>query len=182
MSQGRAPVPAGGLLHPAALIAVAVLIVNDHAFKGTLPPVITGKLSDVAGLVFFPLALQGGWETVRSVAARPWGPSRGALAVAIGATGVVFAAIQLSETAMLGYEYALGALQWPLWAALAAASGEPLPGWFPVAGWSDPTDLLTLPALAVAWMVGSTRCADATTTRGAGDTARDRDAGAAPPA
>ena len=47
------------LCHPAVLLAVAACAVNDHLFKGSgwLPGVVTGKLSDVAGLFFFPVLL-----------------------------------------------------------------------------------------------------------------------------
>jgi len=39
------------------LAAVLVLAVNDHVLKGSglLPDMVTGKLSDVAGLFFFPI-------------------------------------------------------------------------------------------------------------------------------
>jgi hypothetical protein len=44
---------------PAFLLAVGVLVVNDHFLKGIglLPGWLTGKLSDVAGLFFFPVLL-----------------------------------------------------------------------------------------------------------------------------
>ena len=47
------------LAHPVPLAAVLVLAINDHVLKGSgwLPAVITGKLSDLAGLFFFPVAL-----------------------------------------------------------------------------------------------------------------------------
>lgn len=42
------PIPGDGLLHPLALLAIGILIVNDHALKAAWPGVVTGKLSDVA--------------------------------------------------------------------------------------------------------------------------------------
>ncbi len=47
------------LTQPLALTAVGVLALNDHVLKGAglLPAWLTGKLSDVAGLAFFPLLL-----------------------------------------------------------------------------------------------------------------------------
>ncbi|MEO7094830.1 MAG: hypothetical protein ABI175_16345 [Polyangiales bacterium] len=45
------------LLHPVALAALAVLIVNDRFLKAAWPSWWTGKLSDVAGMMFFPLLL-----------------------------------------------------------------------------------------------------------------------------
>ena len=38
------------LLHPAFLVALATLVVNDHLLKDAFPGVVTGKLSDFAGL------------------------------------------------------------------------------------------------------------------------------------
>ena len=51
----RAP----SLLRPLPMLAVAVLLLNDHILKGSglLPGWLTGKLSDVAGLFFFPVLL-----------------------------------------------------------------------------------------------------------------------------
>lgn len=45
------------ICHPAVLAAVVVVAVNDHLLKGSglLPGAVTGKLSDVAGLFFFPV-------------------------------------------------------------------------------------------------------------------------------
>lgn len=47
------------LVHPIPLTAVVLLIVNDHVWKGGrgLPAWVTGKISDFAGLFFFPVLL-----------------------------------------------------------------------------------------------------------------------------
>jgi hypothetical protein len=45
------------LRHPVTLSAIALLLLNDHVFKRTFPSVLTGKLSDFAGLFFFPFLL-----------------------------------------------------------------------------------------------------------------------------
>lgn len=45
------------LTHPWSLGAVLTLLVNDHVLKGLAPGWITGKLSDFAGLFFFPFLL-----------------------------------------------------------------------------------------------------------------------------
>ena len=53
-----ADLPIGEALHPVALIAVVVLVVNDWVLKpSSVPAWLTGKLSDVSGLVFAPLVL-----------------------------------------------------------------------------------------------------------------------------
>lgn len=49
---------AGALLHPVTLTAIVVLLLNDHAFKHAWPDTWwTGKLSDLAWMVFAPPAL-----------------------------------------------------------------------------------------------------------------------------
>lgn len=45
------------MCHPATLVAVLVLLVNDHVAKHLWPGFVTGKLSDVAGLVVAPALL-----------------------------------------------------------------------------------------------------------------------------
>jgi len=40
--------------HPITLASVALLILNDHVLKRSVPSALTGKLSDFAGLFFFP--------------------------------------------------------------------------------------------------------------------------------
>lgn len=45
------------MCHPATLVAVLVLLVNDHVAKQLWPGFVTGKLSDVAGLVVAPALL-----------------------------------------------------------------------------------------------------------------------------
>lgn len=114
--------PARGLLHPAWLASLVVLALNDHLLKGSglLPGVLTGKLSDFAGLVVAPLLLAA---LLRVQSVRGWV----ACHVAVGA---VFSAIQLSAVAADG------------WSALMGVCG------FPWVITRDPTDLLTLPALA----------------------------------
>jgi len=45
------------LLHPAFILALAVLLLNDHVLKEAFASPITGKLSDVAGLIVLPVLL-----------------------------------------------------------------------------------------------------------------------------
>lgn len=42
------------LAHPASLLAIVVLLLNDHLWKAAYASPLTGKISDVAGLFFFP--------------------------------------------------------------------------------------------------------------------------------
>ena len=83
--------PERALLHPLWLASLLLLIANDHIFKGSglLHAVITGKLSDVVGLIVAPVLL----------AALLRVSSRRALVACHVATGAVFAAIQFAPGA-----------------------------------------------------------------------------------
>lgn len=160
MSRARAapvgrptPVPGDGLLHPLVVTAVALLALNDHWGKAAVPGWVTGKLSDVAGLAFFPLLLQAGWEVARRAR-----PSTRALAGAVAATALVFTLVKVWPPAAALYRCGLGLLQWPVHALVAWAGERPLPGHRHVALAMDATDLLALPALALAWRWGLRRC------------------------
>ena len=56
------------LLSRAFLVAVSVLLLNDHYLKAAAPGVVTGKLSDLAGLFAFPLFLTALAPRYRSAA------------------------------------------------------------------------------------------------------------------
>jgi hypothetical protein len=45
---------AGWLIHPVTLTGVVLLAVNDHLLKARYPGPVTGKLSDLAGLLVLP--------------------------------------------------------------------------------------------------------------------------------
>lgn len=112
-----------GLAHPTPLLALAVLVLNDHALKGAkvLPGWLTGKLSDFAGLVLFPVLLTA------LVEAHPRAPRRAT--VALGATLATGLAFSLLKTWPAANELANR-----VWGAVVL----------------DPTDLVALPALALA--------------------------------
>jgi hypothetical protein len=133
-----------GLLHPVALAAIALLVLNDHVLKGAIGGPITGKLSDFAGLLFFPLMLQAGWELFSGTS-----PSRRVLLLAAGATAAVFAAVQVLPLATDAYRHGLGWLQFPVRALLEGARAP-----MPVAATADPTDLIALPCAAIAVWIG----------------------------
>jgi hypothetical protein len=111
--------------HPLLVGATAVLLLNDHVLKHVWPGLVTGKLSDVAGLVVAPsvLGLLLGLFLARRTAA----------AAAVLVTGAGFALVKLT----------------------AAGAGVASAAWSVVNGPSvilaDPTDLVALPALGLSW-------------------------------
>jgi len=117
-------------------VALVVLLLNDRVLKAALGTWWTGKLSDVAWLVVAPAL----FAVLLSSAARLAGGSgpaaRTSAAVSVAAVGAGFV---ITKTTSAG----------------AHAASEVLSA---VAGRSvvlaDPTDLLALPALALAWVVG----------------------------
>jgi hypothetical protein len=151
------PVPGDGLLHPIPILAILLMVANDHALKQLWPGLITGKLSDFAGLVFFPLFLQAAWETISNAFGRGAVGDRRVLLVSIIATGVVFASIKLLPVAGNVYRTGLGTLQWLSGVAFSALPGHVYDSPQSVALSADPTDLVALPALAVAWLVSVAR-------------------------
>jgi hypothetical protein len=116
--------------HPLAILALVVLVLNDHVWKQAYPGLVTGKLSDVAGLAFFPLFLA-------ELLGR-----RLSLGLCALLTACVFTAVKLTPLGGDAYRYGLAALQWP-WRALA---GRPFA---PVQLAKDATDLAALPAVLV---------------------------------
>jgi hypothetical protein len=130
------------MLHPVVVTAIFVLLANDHVLKQRFPGAVTGILSDIAGLAFFPLALVAAVELLsrRVTGART-------IAVFVAITGVVFASAELLPSVRIALEVAWG------WSRTAIGGGRP------VAFTADPTDLLALPALVVAWVIGGRRAA-----------------------
>ncbi|MGV9361015.1 hypothetical protein [Amycolatopsis sp. NPDC003731] len=111
--------------HPLTIGATTVLLLNDHVCKPWWPGLVTGKLSDFAGLVAAPpvLGLLLGLFLARRTAA----------AAAVLVTGAGFALVKLT----------------------AAGAGVASAAWSVVNGPSvilaDPADLVALPALGLSW-------------------------------
>jgi hypothetical protein len=106
---------------PLPLAAAALLALNDHVLKGAglLPAWLTGKLSDLAGLFFFPILL----FSLTSLVRPPVDRIRHARALAF-ATGAVFSALKVVPM--------VNAWVAPAWAIVM-----------------DPTDLFALPVLGL---------------------------------
>jgi hypothetical protein len=114
--------------HPLILASIGLLIVNDHILKRLFPSALTGKLSDFAGLFFFPFLLGVLLQVVFRLTAR-W-----ALLAGIFSSALVFSALkllpQVNSTAHHLLENLLG---------------------LPVQIILDPTDLIALLVFFPAW-------------------------------
>ncbi len=121
--------------HPAVIASILALLLNDHLLKAIFPSGLTGKLSDIAGLFFFPFlagaALQGlGWLGRRRFGSRP------ALLAGFIFTAAIFIPIKTLPAANAFAAALVGSiLQGPVYFAL------------------DPTDLLALVMFFPAWQV-----------------------------
>jgi len=150
-------VPGDVLLHPVVLASIAVFIANDHVLKGAAPGWLTGKLSDVAGLVFFPLLVVAGWELLRSAFGRRVDPSARSLIVAVVVTALAFASIKTTEIGASAFATGLGIGQWLVGSAWSFIAAVPAPSIQPAQIVRDPTDLVALLALVGAAAIGLAR-------------------------
>lgn len=120
------------LLHPACWSGIALLALNDHVLKAAVPGLVTGKLSDLAGMVFFPLLL----ERLPLPAGRS---TRRRLAVAATVLGFTFVKATALGTALWNDAYSA------LYRLLGVADGSALV--------NDSTDLVALPLALVAFLL-----------------------------
>jgi hypothetical protein len=133
---------------------VLTMALNDHVLKRAYPGLVTGKLSDVAGMVFFPLLLA---LLVRPLLSRARVTARGAdlaLAALCVATALVFTWTKTTDVGNEAYRVAWGAMQWPARALAAWARGGAAPGLARVVLVKDPTDVLAAPFALVAYWAG----------------------------
>jgi hypothetical protein len=118
------------------LLAVALLGVNDAVLKAQFHNAITGKLSDFAGCFFLPLYTSA---LVKLAAPRLKLGRR--LSIGVATTLAIFVPASLSRSAADAI------------CAAVAMVGEPL-GFGPFWIAADPTDLIALPFVALAYLYG----------------------------
>ena len=157
--RSRHDAPGAALLHPLSLASVLLLGLNDHVLKRVAPGLLSGKLSDFAGVVLLPLFLHAAFEVTVARLRAPPSPelSNRALKVCMLLGLSAFALPEVWPPAETLYRYAFGAAHWPFRAAAAALAGRPLPPLQPVTATADVTDLLALPMGLVAYAVGRRR-------------------------
>ena len=114
------------LASPAAIATLLLLLVNDHVLKQAWPGVVTGKLSDFAGLVVAPLILAAVLAVAGLVRPVEW---------ACALTALGFSAVKVDDGV-----------------AALVSSWWSLTG-IPTTMRADPTDLIALPAVLCALAV-----------------------------
>lgn len=152
--------PGARLLHPLAVLALVVLVLNDHVLKRHQPGPLSGKLSDFAGMLLFPLLLAAAYELgVTRLDGSPPSVRRAnrALVVATLATGLAFSLPEVWPPAETAYRVVFGTLGWPIQAVIALLKGSELPPLGRAHATADPTDLLALPMGGVALFIGLRR-------------------------
>lgn len=122
------------LVHPLVILALLLLLLNDHVLRWVWPSPLTGKLGDFAWLFFIPLVAVALLSVL--MPRTPASSRRVVPVLAYGSVGLVFA---LAKTVPSAH-------------ALVVSIASRVFG-FQV-GWRlDPTDLIALPALAAsAWL------------------------------
>lgn len=157
--RSRHDAPGAALLHPVSLASLLMLGLNDHVLKRVAPGVLSGKLSDFAGVVLLPLVLHAVFEMTFTRLRSPPSPelSNRALKVCLALGLSAFALPEVWPAAETVYRYAFGVAYWPFRALAAALAERPLPSLLPVDATADVTDLLALPMGFLAYAVGRRR-------------------------
>ena len=118
------------LSHPVSILAMLILLLNDHWWRQVAPSWFTGKIGDVAWLIFAPFLLATLLAWLLSHRAEWIGPG------SIIFTGLVFALVKSVPAVHAGFVDLFRGLL----------------GWAPATR-LDSTDLLALPALLIAWCI-----------------------------
>ena len=143
----------GALVATIPLLAIALLAVDDHVLKPRFPGVITGKLSDVAGLAFFPTALVAAFEIL---VPRARVASIAVARAAIALTAAGFVAVKTLPIANDAFRCALGAGPFAL-RSFRAIFGAPSARFACTQVERDPSDLVALLALVVPYAIATRR-------------------------
>ncbi len=139
------------ILHRVFLFAIVGLLLNDHVFKVYCSSSLTGKASDIFGMIFFPMLLASSFELVARCIRVPCFLGRVGIGASVTATGVFFAAINLIDSFASSYREIVAsfylAIGWPATRAQLVASVHAM----------DASDVLVLPALLVPYWIAHCR-------------------------
>lgn len=142
--QARQALPGGLLVRPVPIVAGVVLTFNDHVLKAQIGDTITGKMSDAAGLVFVPLLLLALVELGRAACRVAWPITYRDVTCVVLIVGGALVSAKLSVPVAHVLGDVGGVLRYPFRGRFNAVTIT-----------HDPSDLLTIPALAVAVLEGA---------------------------
>lgn len=146
--------PGALLFHPLAVLSVCLLLFNDHYLKTVWPSVVSGKLSDFAGVFLTPLVAFSAFELAAArVSKRSIDPrlQNRVLAAMAFATALGFALPEVWPPADHAYRYGMGALRFPFRAIVSLVSTGSWGDLRPVIATADASDLLAVPMAFVAY-------------------------------
>ncbi len=106
--------PGDLLIHPVALVAMGVVIINDRWIKIHHPGLVSGKLSDFAGLIYFPLFVATLVEVCRwAFRSKRWTVTPRFVGGVATVTGVVFTLAKVTSWGGDAYRTVFGVVWWP---------------------------------------------------------------------
>lgn len=140
----RQALPGDLLLRPIPIVAGVVLALNDHVLKARIGDAVTGKLSDAAGLVFVPLLVLALIELGRAARRSAWPITRRDVTFVVILVAAALVGAKLSVPVAHAFGDIGGVLRYPFYGRLK-----------PVTIAHDPSDVLTVPALAFAVLEGA---------------------------
>ena len=135
--------------HPMSVFMLCLWLLNDHVFKDIWGNTLTGKLSDISGLVVFPLMFVATYELICAFRQRAATHLDLVLWLSLGFSAMIMIMINVSDWGANLCRIGLGILQWPFH-CLWSLSILPI---HKVHLTMDPTDLWTLAALVIPYSI-----------------------------
>ena len=143
------------LLRGETLVGLAIMVTNDHFLKVRFHNPITGKLSDVGGMLLLPLLAATIVDFAsRLLRHRTPAPHLRTYSMMVVAIGVMFTLMKTTSFGIHAYDTLNSAIEWPILAVKAVLTGSSPWAWPSTNALVDPTDLWALLALVVAWNAG----------------------------
>ena len=141
--------PGDCIRHPLCVFMLWLWLLNDHIFKDLWGNDLTGKLSDISGLVVFPLMFIATYEMICAFRQKAATHLHLVLWFSLGFSAMIMILINLSDWSADLCRVGLGVLQWPF-RCLWSLSIVPLQEVYLT---MDPTDLWTLGALIIPYYI-----------------------------
>ena len=145
--------PGDCIRHPMSVFMLWLWLLNDHVFKDLWGNTLTGKLSDISGLVVFPLIFVATYELICAYRQRAATHLHLVLWLSLGLSALIMILINMSDWGADLCRISLGLLQWPF-RCLWSLSIVPI---HKVHLTMDPTDLWTLGALFIPYIIVCSR-------------------------